>query len=130
MPEAQFLFMGGEPAEIEALRGARGRAGAARRCVFAGKRPPAELPALPGPGRRRWSRRAATGVNTPFKVYTYLASGRPLVATRIATHTQLLDDTLAFLVEPTADGARRAASAPALADPAEAARAAPRAAAR
>ena len=44
------------------------------------------------------------GENTPFKVYTYLASGKPLVATRIRTHTQLLDDTLAFLVEPTAAG--------------------------
>ena len=43
-------------------------------------------------------------MNTPFKVYTYLASGKPLVATRIPTHTQLLDDTLAFLVEPTPAG--------------------------
>jgi glycosyltransferase involved in cell wall biosynthesis len=44
------------------------------------------------------------GANTPFKIFTYLASGRPLVATRIPTHTQLLDDSLAFLVEPSADG--------------------------
>src|SRR5262249_48393833 len=59
------------------------------------------------------------GTNTPFKVYTYLASGRPLVATRIPTHTQILDDSLAFLVEPTpagiAGGIRQA-----LADPVEA----------
>ena len=40
------------------------------------------------------------GENTPFKVYTFLASGRPLLATRIPTHTQLLDDDLAWLVEP------------------------------
>jgi len=44
------------------------------------------------------------GANTPFKVYTYLAAGKPLVATRIETHTQLLDDSLAFLVEPTPSG--------------------------
>jgi glycosyltransferase involved in cell wall biosynthesis len=44
------------------------------------------------------------GENTPFKLYTYLASGKPIVATRIATHTQLLDDSLAFLVEPSAEG--------------------------
>ena len=43
------------------------------------------------------------GENTPFKIYTYLASGRPVVATRIPTHTQLLDDTLAFLVDPSAE---------------------------
>ena len=46
----------------------------------------------------------AKGQNTPFKIFTYLASGKPLVATRIATHTQLLDDTTAFLVEPTPEG--------------------------
>ena len=33
----------------------------------------------------------------------YIQSGRPIVATRIATHTQLLDDLLAFLVEPTSE---------------------------
>ena len=81
-----------------------------------GKRPPTELPlylaaidVLASPRSR--------GTNTPFKIYTYLASGKPLVATRIATHTQLLDDELAILVEPThealAEGIRRAIEAPA-----------------
>jgi glycosyltransferase involved in cell wall biosynthesis len=44
------------------------------------------------------------GENTPFKLYTYLASGKPLVATRIPTHTQLVDDSLAILAEPSAEG--------------------------
>ena len=44
------------------------------------------------------------GENTPFKVYTYLASGKPVVATRLPTHTQLMDDSIAVLVEPTAAG--------------------------
>ena len=61
------------------------------------------------------------GENTPFKVYTYMASGRPLVATRIPTHTQLLDDSLAFLVEPTPEGLARGIEE-ALADPAAARR--------
>ena len=43
------------------------------------------------------------------------------MATRIATHTQLLDDGLAFLVEPTAEGLAAGLRA-ALTDPAEAAR--------
>jgi glycosyltransferase involved in cell wall biosynthesis len=42
------------------------------------------------------------GGNTPFKIYTYLASGKPIVATRLDTHTQVLSDETAFLVEPTA----------------------------
>jgi glycosyltransferase involved in cell wall biosynthesis len=40
------------------------------------------------------------GTNTPLKIYEQLASGRPLVATRIWSHTQVLDDSVCFLVEP------------------------------
>jgi glycosyltransferase involved in cell wall biosynthesis len=101
--EARFLFMGGEPGEIEALR-ARARAlGTEERCVFAGKRPPSELPAFLAAADLVVSPRTK-GENTPFKVFTYLASGKPLVATRIPSHTQLLSDETAFLVEPTAQG--------------------------
>jgi glycosyltransferase involved in cell wall biosynthesis len=114
----QVLFMGGEPNEIAAMRARAAAAGAGERCVFSGKRPPSELPLFLALADVLVSPRSR-GANTPFKVYTYLASGKPLVATRIATHTQLLDDTLAFLTEPTpaglADGIRAA-----LADPTEA----------
>lgn len=101
VPEAQFLFMGGEAPEIEALSARAANRGA--RCVFAGKRPVAELPHFLSAADVLVSPRR-TGANTPFKVYTYLASGKPLVATRIATHTQLLDDTTALLTDPTAEG--------------------------
>ena len=43
------------------------------------------------------------GRNTPMKVYSYLDSGRPLAATRIPAHTQVLDETIAYLTEPRAD---------------------------
>jgi glycosyltransferase involved in cell wall biosynthesis len=43
------------------------------------------------------------GRNTPMKVYSYLDSGRPLVATRLSTHTQVLDDSISMLVEPNAE---------------------------
>jgi glycosyltransferase involved in cell wall biosynthesis len=101
VPHAQFLFMGGEPAEIARLSLRAKTLGA--RAVFAGKRPPEDLPRFLALADLVASPRCQ-GANTPFKIYTYLASGRPLVATRIATHTQLLDDRLAYLVPPTADG--------------------------
>ena len=41
------------------------------------------------------------GDNTPLKLYSYMASGKPIIATRRRTHTQILDDSLAFLAEPT-----------------------------
>ena len=93
-------FMGGEPLEAAAL--ATRVAAEGGRCVFAGKRPVSELPQFLALADVLVSPRR-TGGNTPFKVYTYLASGKPLVATRIPTHTQLLDDTLATLTEPTAE---------------------------
>ena len=43
------------------------------------------------------------GTNTPLKVYEQLASGIPLVATNIYSHTQVLTPDVAFLVEPTPD---------------------------
>ena len=110
--------MGGEPAEIDALKARAAAQGPGTRCIFSGKRPPSDLPAflaltdvLVSPRRQ--------GQNTPFKVFTYLASGKGLVATRIPTHTQLLDDSLAFLVEPTPEGLAGGIRQ-ALADPTEA----------
>ena len=41
------------------------------------------------------------GTNTPLKIYQYLRSGRPIVATRLLTHTQVLDDDVAILTGAT-----------------------------
>ena len=96
---AIFVFVGGEAEDIASLKARLGPASVSR-CRFVGKQPPDALP--------RWMALADVlvsprilGGNTPFKVYTYLASGRPIVATRLATHTQVLSDETAFLVEPT-----------------------------
>ncbi len=111
VPAAQLLLMGGEPHEIEAMRSRVRALGLESRCVFSGKRPPSELPLFLALADVLASPRVR-GENTPFKVYTYLASGKPIVATRIATHTQLLDDATAFLVDPQpaafAEGLRQA----------------------
>ncbi|MCX5871549.1 MAG: glycosyltransferase [Deltaproteobacteria bacterium] len=40
------------------------------------------------------------GNNTPMKIYSYLDSGKPVLATRLPTHTQVLDETIACLVNP------------------------------
>ncbi len=100
LPRAQLLLMGGEPHEIEALRERARALGSLDRCVFSGKRPPSELPLFLALADVVASPRTK-GENTPFKLYTYLASGKPIVATRIASHTQLLDDSNAFLAAPT-----------------------------
>jgi len=115
VPGVQLLMMGGELAEIERMRERARALGSLERCSFSGKRPPTELPEFLALADVLASPRVK-GENTPFKIYTYLASGKPIVATRIATHTQLLDDTMAFLVEPTpaafAAGLRQALEQP------------------
>jgi len=39
------------------------------------------------------------GSNTPMKVYSYMSSGTAILATRILSHTQVLDDDCALLAE-------------------------------
>ena len=41
------------------------------------------------------------GTNTALKIYGYMQSGLPIVATNLATHTQVLTPENAYLVEPT-----------------------------
>ena len=73
--------------------------GIAAAVCFVGARPLEEMGAWMALGDVLVSPRSE-GENTPLKIYSYMASGRPLVATRRKTHTQVLDDTTAFLAEP------------------------------
>ncbi|MCK4835657.1 MAG: glycosyltransferase, partial [Candidatus Aminicenantes bacterium] len=54
------------------------------------------------------------GTNIPLKIYSYLKSGIPVVATNLFTHTQTLNRDIAILVEPEprqlAEGIRIAVS--------------------
>ena len=83
LPELWFVFMGGDADAVAAVRARLAAAGAGARCVFTGTRPPSELPAFLALADVLVSPRVR-GENTPFKVYSYMASGKPLVATRIA----------------------------------------------
>ena len=103
VPHVQLILMGGSDDDVARMKSEARARGVGERSVFPGQRPPSELPVFLTLADALVSPRAK-GKNTPFKIFTYLASGRPLVATRIPTHTQLLDDTTALLVEPTAEG--------------------------
>jgi glycosyltransferase involved in cell wall biosynthesis len=43
------------------------------------------------------------GTTTPLKIYSYLHANRPIVATNITAHTQVLNPETAVLVEPNKD---------------------------
>ncbi|MGB5055746.1 MAG: glycosyltransferase family 4 protein, partial [Nitrospirales bacterium] len=41
------------------------------------------------------------GNNTPMKLYSYLASGKAVLATNLVTHTQVINSRVAMLADPT-----------------------------
>lgn len=98
-PGAHLLVVGGTPDQVESLSALADELGLGEAYVFTGR--------VPKPVARQYLEKASvlvsprrSGTNTPLKVYEQLASGKPLVATRIWSHTQVLTDDVCFLVEP------------------------------
>ena len=118
-PDVRFLIVGGQPAQVDAARQQAQAAGADGAVVFTGQRPSEEIPAYLDAATVLASPRSR-GTNTPLKIYQYLRAGRPIIATRLLTHTQVLNDSVAVLTEATPDsyaaGILRAVENPAEAD--------------
>ena len=103
VPDVRFVLAGGQPDQIEAAKVQARAAGVEPLVVFAGQRPAEEIPLFLDAADVLVSPRSS-GTNTPLKIYQYLRSGRPIVATRLLTHTQVLNDDVAFLADATASG--------------------------
>jgi glycosyltransferase involved in cell wall biosynthesis len=102
-PTARLVLAGGRSDQIEAARRQAAAAGIGAATIFAGQRPAEEIPAFLDAADALVSPRSL-GTNTPLKIYQYLRSGRPIIATRLLTHTQVLDDDVAFLTDATPGG--------------------------
>jgi glycosyltransferase involved in cell wall biosynthesis len=102
-PDARLVLAGGEPGQIEDARAAARAAGIEAPTIFTGRRAADEIPRFLDAADVLVSPRSS-GTNTPLKIYQYLRSGKAIVATRLLTHTQVLDDSVAFLTEPTPAG--------------------------
>ena len=101
-PDARVLVVGGEPAQVDAARASAAARGAASVMVFAGQQPAKEIPGFVQAADLLVSPRVR-GTNTPLKIYSYLRSGKPIVATNLLTHTQVLTPEIAKLVAPAAE---------------------------
>jgi len=101
-PDARLLVVGGHADQVHQARTRVEQAGIADVTVFTGERPAEEIPALLDAADVLASPRSR-GKNTPLKIYQYLRAGRPIVATNLLTHTQVLDDTIACLTDATPD---------------------------
>jgi glycosyltransferase involved in cell wall biosynthesis len=103
IPESHFLIVGGTPEQVAELMKVA-EAGEVGSHVTA-------LPAVRPEHVPTYHQLAEVlvtcrirGINTPLKLYQYLRAGRPIVATSIRSHTQVLDDRTAELVPANAAG--------------------------
>jgi glycosyltransferase involved in cell wall biosynthesis len=97
--DAELVIIGGIEEDIRKYRDLARELGTEGRTHFIGPRPTSQLGHYLRQADVLCSPRIA-GDNTPMKIYSYLDSGRPVVATRLETHVQVLDDDVAQLVEP------------------------------
>ncbi len=107
--KAVFLLLGGTGAELEAMKRKAADLGIAGKTVFVDKVPPARVALFIELADVLVSPRL-TGTNTPLKIYSFLKSGKPLVATNLWTHTQILDERISILVEPEPESLARGIS--------------------
>ena len=99
VPDLRFVLAGGNPQQIEAAKERARSLGISQNVEFRGPQSPRTI--------SRWMREAdvlltarTSGTNTPLKIYSYLSSGTPILATDIYSHRQVLNDDVSVLVKP------------------------------
>lgn len=97
-PRLHFLLVGGNPQQVEAYRSMAASCGAAEKITFTGFVQPEKIPSFVAVSDILVSPRLK-GTNSPLKIYSYLRSGKPIVAVRHITHTQILSESVAELAE-------------------------------
>jgi len=100
--DARLVLAGGKPEQVEQAKARCRAVGIESATIFVGERPAAEIPAYLRAADVLVSPRSR-GTNTPLKIYQYLRAGKPIVATRLLTHTQVLSDETAILTGATSE---------------------------
>jgi len=96
-----FVLVGGRQSQIDALRESAEKRGIASHFhFFTGNLPIDELALFLNIADLLVSTRTI-GNNPPLKIYDYLRAEKPIVATNINAHTQILNDDIAVLVDPS-----------------------------
>ncbi len=96
----KVIFIGGNKESIENYKIKSQNLKILDKIIFFGKRPLEQLPFLLKQADILLSPRTK-GKNTPMKVYSYLASGVPVLATNIGSHTQAMSAKDVKLFDPT-----------------------------
>jgi len=98
--DIHLVLIGGGASELELYQDQAHTLGISKRVHLLGPRPVSQLGEYLVQADILVSPRLK-GVNTPMKIFSYLASGRSIIATDIPSHTQVLDASCALLVDPT-----------------------------
>ncbi len=99
IPDAKFVIVGGDEESVTRYKVIARTTGIGDNTLFTGLKPPEFISVFMDMAEILVSPRLE-GTNTPLKIYTYLESGKPIVATRLPTHTQVLTDKVALLAKP------------------------------
>jgi glycosyltransferase involved in cell wall biosynthesis len=101
-PKALLIIVGGTPRHIEHYAEKTKVLKCSESVLFLGPRPVDSLVQLLTSADILVSPRTK-GNNTPMKIYSYLHSGTPLLATDLPTHTQVLDNSISMLAQPNSE---------------------------
>jgi glycosyltransferase involved in cell wall biosynthesis len=99
LPAAHLVIVGGHQDDIHRYKRRAEHLGILSQVHFLGPKPISSLHSLLRRADVLVSPRLK-GLNTPMKIYSYLDSGTAVLATRLRTHTQVLNDRTAYLVPP------------------------------
>jgi glycosyltransferase involved in cell wall biosynthesis len=94
-----FLLVGGTGRSLAEMKALAAELGIRDRVVFVDKVPPSKVSFYISLADVLVSPRLS-GTNTPLKIYSFLKTGTPLVATKLYTHTQVLAPEQAVLADP------------------------------
>ena len=98
-PDVNFILIGGTPEQVSDMRRMAADLGIKQQVVFTGNLTPNTVKCFIKRADVLVSPRVR-GNNSPLKIYEYLASGKPIVATAHETHTQILSPAEAVLTAP------------------------------
>lgn len=102
-PEVAFVVVGGDARQVAHWQQEAAASGLGDSIYFPGRVPLSEAVAYLDLAEILVSPRT-DGTSVPLKIYSYLRAGKPIVATDLPAHSQVLTDEMAILVAPTAKG--------------------------
>ncbi|MBE9169007.1 glycosyltransferase family 4 protein [Pleurocapsales cyanobacterium LEGE 06147] len=94
-----LVIIGGDPSDIQKYQIKANSFGLDDKVHFCGARPTNHLNTYLSQADILVSPRIK-GNNTPMKIYSYLDSGKAVLATDLPTHTQVVNDKVAMLAKP------------------------------